>query len=211
MGGSNQTQAKMMPGGRERDCALSTPQGQIPLRIWGGSGHGSSPIVLFNGLPNSVGSWGDLPSLLSRATGQMVVAFDWSAIERSDIPGALPWSRDGERRAARQIAIHPGFESFIACGHDGGAAIAAEAAAWAGPACLGVITIRGRAWAPEPLSNFSMGDAVSKLRCPVLALHGELDPVGHAGRRSAHGMSKGDMIAAIREFLALRVFPLPIY
>lgn len=204
----------MIPDGREQDCANSTTQGQIPLRMWGGIGRASSPIVLFSGLPNSVGSWGDFPSRLSRATGQRVVALDWSAVGRSDLPGALPRSQDWKRRAAREVSVYPGFESFIACGHDGGAAIAAEAAAWAGLACLGLITIRGPAWAPEPPSDFSANEALPKRRCPVLALHGELgelDSVGHAGRRSAHGTSGGEMISAIREFLALRVFPLPIH
>lgn len=182
--------------------------------MWGGSGYGSRPIVLFSGLPNSIGSWGDFPSLLSHATGQVVVALDWSAIGRTGLPGALSRSQNWERRAARQIAVYPGFESFIACGHGEGAAIAAEAAAWAGPACLGLITIRGPSWAPEPLSKFSIDDATPKLRCPILALLGEvgeLDPVGHAGLGFAHGTSGGEMIAAIREFLALRVFPLPIH
>ncbi|WP_199086606.1 hypothetical protein [Bosea sp. ASV33] len=144
----------------------------------------------------------------------MIVALDCSAIGHSERSSELPHSEGWQRQAVRQIGAVPGFESFIACGQDGGTAIAAEAAAWAGPACLGLIMIRSQTRVPESSSDISLDHALPNLRCPILVLHGELgefDPVGVAGLGSAHGTSGGEMISTIREFLALRVFPLPIH
>ncbi|MGO4404337.1 alpha/beta fold hydrolase [Bosea sp. RAF48] len=85
------------------------------------------------------------------------------------------------------------------------------------------------AWASSPTFDVLIDEALSKLRCPVLAVHGELDEVcslEHARRiafgrgcvgvipgagASPHKEKEGDVLAAIRDFLALSVFPLPIH